>query len=271
MRTGVLTAFVAFMIVMSYSAPVSAEKLCIRTSVNRKSLRATTVSAIASICPAGYTAIADTNFFSGPKGEAGIHGSAGVQGPQGIQGPSGPKGDAGPQGPAGAKGDTGNTGPQGPAGAVTSLYDSDEALVGPVANLGCPQFVSDNQRRPIERVSVLITVDGLRYPVCASMDEFVANAEIAFASAGCTGQAYLWPHDVPTSATTLFSAGLVTASGSQRILYRPDYAAGSLSVTRRSFYNVDGQCTDVTQAETLFPAIRVSNLSEAYPAPLAVR
>jgi hypothetical protein len=256
MRTGVSTAFVAFMVVASYSAPVRAEKLCIKTSVNRKSLRTTTVSAMASICPAGYTAIADTNFFSGPKGEAGIHGAAGAQGPQG---------------PAGAKGDTGNTGPQGPAGAVTSLYDSSDALVGPVANLGCPQFFSDNQRRPIERVSVLITVDGLRYPVCASMDEFVANAEVAFASAGCTGQAYLWPHDVPASATTLISAGLVTASGSQRILYRPDYAAGSLSATRRSFYNVDGQCTDVTQTETLFPAIQVSNLSAAYPAPLEVR
>lgn len=256
MRTRVLTAFVAFMIVALYSAPASAEKLCIKTSVNRKSLKATTVSAIASTCPAGYTAIADTNFFSGPKGEAGIHGATGAQGPQGIQGPAGPKGD---------------TGPQGPAGATTSLYDSSGTLVGPVASLGCQQFFSDNQRKPIERVSVLITVDGLRYPVCASMDEFVANAEVAFASAGCTGQAYLWPHDVPASATTLFSAGLVTASGSQRILYRPDYAAGSLSVTRRSFYNVDGQCTDVTQTETLFPATQVSNLSAAYPAPLEVR
>ena len=68
MRTRVLAAFVSFMIVASYSAPASAEKLCIKTSVNRKSLRATTVSAIASICPAGYTAIADINFFSGPKG-----------------------------------------------------------------------------------------------------------------------------------------------------------------------------------------------------------
>jgi hypothetical protein len=143
--------------------------------------------------------------------------------------------------------------------------------VGPVASLGCQQFFSDNQRKPIERVSVLITVDGLRYPVCASMDEFVANADVAFASTGCTGQAYLFPYSVPSGASTLFSAGLVTAAGTQRILYRPDYVTGSLSVTRRSHYNSDGVCTDSTQTETLFPAIQVSNLSAAYPAPLEVR
>jgi hypothetical protein len=271
MRTRVLTALVACAIVASYSTPANAEKLCIKTSVNRKSLRATTVSAIASICPAGYTAIADTNFFTGPKGESGVHGAAGAQGPQGIQGPVGAKGDIGPQGPAGAKGDTGSTGPQGPAGVVTSLYDSSNSLVGSVANLGCQQFFSDNQRKPIERVSVLLTIGDLSYPVCASADEFVATADIAFASAGCTGQAYLFPYDVPPTAATLLAAGRVIAAGGQRLLFRPDYSSGSVTATRRSYYNTEGNCIDTTSTETLYLAIQVSNLTVTYPAPLEVR
>jgi hypothetical protein len=267
--------------ILSVSA-AKAEKLCLKTSVNKKTFKTTTISAIAATCPPGYTAIANTDYFvgpegkTGPQGDDGPQGAVGPQGTQGAVGPQGPQGAVGPQGvqgsqgPAGAKGDTGDTGPQGPAGVGVSLYDSSDALVGPVASAGCP-FFSVGESKPMERVSVLLTVAGRTYSVCASLDEFIANADVAFASTGCTGQAYLFPLSFPSTASTLFAPGRVTAAGSQRILYRPDYTTGSSSVTWRSSYNSEGLCTDNTSTDVLFPAIQVSNLSTAYPAPLEVR
>ena len=72
MRTKIYTALVVSVIVAGSSVSANAEKLCIKTSVNKNTLKATTVSAIASTCPAGYTAIADTAFLTGPKGETGM-------------------------------------------------------------------------------------------------------------------------------------------------------------------------------------------------------
>jgi hypothetical protein len=241
-----------------------ADKLCLKTSFNRKTFKTTTVSALAAKCPSGYTAIADTDYFVGPEGEVGPQGAVG---PQGSVGPQGPQGI---QGATGAKGDTGDTGPQGPAGSGVSLYNSSDALIGPVASVGCP-FFSVTESIPMERVSVLLTIAGRTYSVCASLDEFIANGEVAFSSTGCTGQAYLFPLSFPSTDSTIFAAGRVTAAGSQRILYRPDYATGASSVTRRSYYNSEGLCVDTTSTEVLFPAIQVSNLSTAYPAPLSVR
>jgi hypothetical protein len=226
------------------------EKLCLKTTVDKKTLKAKHQSALAEKCPSGYVAIADSDYFVGPKGDVGPTGATGAQGSAGT---------------------SGNTGPQGPAGLVLSLFDSTDVTIGPIINIGCQQFFSDNQRRPIERVSVLLTIGGRTFPICASLDEFVPTGDIAFASTGCTGQAYLFPYSVPAASSTIFSAGIVTAAGSQRILYRPDYVTGASSVTRRSYYNTDGQCTDATATESLFPAIQVSNLSTAYPAPLEAR
>ena len=230
--------------------PAVADKLCLKTTVDKKTLKAKHQSALAANCPSGYAAIADSVYFVGPKGE------------------SGPVGTTGAQGSSGA---TGSIGPQGPAGETLSLYDSSNVKVGPVMNIGCQQFFSDNQRKPIERVSVLLTLGGLTFPVCASLDEFVATTDIAFASTGCTGQAYLFPYSVPSTGSTLFTAGVVTASGSQRILYRPDYVSGTSSVARRSSYNSDGVCSDSTATENLYPAILVSNLTTTHSTPLEVR
>ncbi len=240
---------------MSFSAAsivseAFAEKLCLKTTVDKKTLKTKHQSALAEKCPSGYVAIADSDYFVGPKGDVGATGATG------------------PQGNAGA---TGSPGPQGSAGVSLSLFDSNNGTVGPIINIGCQQFFSDNQRRPFERVSVLLTNGGRTFPICASFDEFVPTADIAFASTGCSGQAYLFPSSVPATDSTLFSAGIVTAAGSQRILYRPDYVTGSASVTRRSYYNTDGLCVDATATETLFPAIQVSILSTTYPAPLEAR
>lgn len=252
MRNRFLIVFATGVITILSAPWANADKLCLKTTVNKKTLKATTVSALAAKCPSGYTAIADTDFFVGPEGDVG------------PQGAVGPQGSVGPQGVQGA------TGPQGAAGAGVSLYDSSDGLVGPVGSVGC-QFYAEPDRKPMERVSVLLTIDNRTYSVCASLDEFIATTDVAFASTGCTGQAYLFPYSVPSTTSTLFTAGRVTAAGSQRILYRPDYVTGASTITRRSHYNSDGLCTDSTATETLFPAIQVSNLSTAYPAPLEVR
>jgi hypothetical protein len=264
MGNRILIVLAAGVITILSATGATADKLCLKTTVNKKTLKITTVSAIAATCPSGYTAIANTDYFVGPEGEVGPQGAVGSQGAVGPQGPQGP------QGATGAKGDTGDTGPQGPAGAGVSLYDSSAGLVGPVGSVGC-QFYAEPDRKPMERVSVLLTIDNRTYSVCASLDEFIATTDVAFASTGCTGQAYLFPYSVPSTTPTLFTAGRVTAAGSQRILYRPDYVTGSSTITRRSHYNSDGLCIDSTATETLFPAIQVSNLSTNYPAPLEVR
>ena len=227
-----------------------ADKLCLKTTVDKKTLKAKHQSALAANCPPGYAAIADSGYFVGPKGETGLVGPTGAQGGAGV---------------------TGSSGPQGAVGEVRSLYDSSNVKVGPVINIGCQQFFSDNQRKPIERVSVLVTIGGLTFPACASLDEFVGTSDVAFANTGCTGQAYLFLYSVPSTGSTLFTAGVVTGSGSHRIVYRPDYVTGASSVTRRSVYNSEGVCSDSTATETLFPAILVANLTSTYSAPLEVR
>ena len=46
--------------ILSVSA-AKAEKLCLKTSVNKKTFKTTTISAIAATCPPGYTAIANVS------------------------------------------------------------------------------------------------------------------------------------------------------------------------------------------------------------------
>jgi hypothetical protein len=189
--------------VIFFASTARTEKLCLKTTVAKGSLKVSTTGALAAKCPRGYVAIADTKFFAGPQGEIG---------PQGPSGEKGDTGDAGPQGAAGSKGDTGQTGPQGPAGAVISLYDSNDLLVGPVANVGC-QFRVGSQvpKDPFNNSTVLATAGGMIFPLCATAAGFVVTGDLAFASPGCTGQAYLFPYYLPDSAGTLFAGGMVVA------------------------------------------------------------
>jgi len=213
----------------------SADKLCLKTTVDKKSLKTKHRSIVTSSCPAGYTELADSGTFTGP---AGTQGSAGATGP---------------------------------AGAVLKLYDSADTEISPVINVGCQQFFSDNQRKPFEWVTVLLTLENRTYPLCASTEEFVATTDVAFASPSCTGQAFLFPYAVPSSASGLFDAAHVTAAGSDRILYRPDYAAGQQLVTRHSSRNSEGTCSDSTATEMLYPAVQVLDLGGAYVGPFEVR
>ena len=52
----------------------SADKLCLQTTVNKKTLKVTQKSTVAAKCPKGYTALADTSQFQGPRGVQGARG-----------------------------------------------------------------------------------------------------------------------------------------------------------------------------------------------------
>jgi hypothetical protein len=74
--------------VCALSATANADKLCLKTTVNKKTLKVTNQSVVAAKCPTGYTVIGDTTSFVGPAGLTGSTGSAGATGPKGDRGES---------------------------------------------------------------------------------------------------------------------------------------------------------------------------------------
>ena len=60
-----------------------ADKLCLQSTVNKKTFKVTNKSVVAAKCPKGYTELADTSAFQGPSG---AQGPAGATGPQGSSG-----------------------------------------------------------------------------------------------------------------------------------------------------------------------------------------
>jgi hypothetical protein len=50
----------------------AADKLCLQSKVNKKTLKVTNKSVVAAKCPRGYTAIANTSSFQGPAGAVNI-------------------------------------------------------------------------------------------------------------------------------------------------------------------------------------------------------
>jgi hypothetical protein len=63
------------LMVVSLASSAMAQVLCLQTTVNKRTLRATHKSVVAATCPSGFTAIANASSFRGP---------AGAQGPAGI-------------------------------------------------------------------------------------------------------------------------------------------------------------------------------------------
>lgn len=57
-----------FAVLFCLAVDANADKLCLKTTVNKNTFKVTTQSAVAARCPAGYTAIADTSSFTGPPG-----------------------------------------------------------------------------------------------------------------------------------------------------------------------------------------------------------
>ena len=221
-----------------FATSAFADKLCLKTTVDKRTFKVTTQSALAASCPTGYKAIADTSFFAGATG---------------------PRGATGPQGA---------TGPRGATGAQISVYDVNDTLVGQIASHGCRHFFPSGYIAPFELATLLLTVGSNIYPVCAYQDGFIGTTDLAFSSNGCTGQAYFYAYAVPLSSATLLSSGHVAGAPNQRFLYRPYYITGFQTVTMRSSFNAEGSCTtNLNQTETLIPAISVLNLTTTYTAP----
>ena len=63
-------------VLISFSAASTAvaDKLCLQSTVNKKTFKVTNKSVVAATCPKGYTALADTSSFQGPAGATGAAG-----------------------------------------------------------------------------------------------------------------------------------------------------------------------------------------------------
>lgn len=60
------------LVLLATASTTFAQKLCLQSTVNKATLKVTNKSVVASKCPKGYTALADTSQFRGPQGPAGI-------------------------------------------------------------------------------------------------------------------------------------------------------------------------------------------------------
>jgi len=59
------------LVIAAKTNPAMAQQLCLQTTVNKRTFNVTSKSVVAAKCPKGYTAIADTSNFRGPKGDPG--------------------------------------------------------------------------------------------------------------------------------------------------------------------------------------------------------
>jgi hypothetical protein len=255
---------------VGYIECAHADLLCLKTTVNKKTLKASIDSVVAKQCPRGFTPVADTSVFSGEKGTTGVAGAQGIAGPQGMPGPQGQKGDNGDKGDKGEKGDTGSMGPQGETGPSVSVYDASDVRVGPLVGLGCAEFFS-NAGPAFYQGTVLVTVDGRTYPLCISSDKFQTGANAYFASTNCTGAPYIYDSRIPDNRDRLLPSGVVVNMGARQLLYRPDYEQGQQAFTYRSVYLDDGVC--VAQSGTTMPyrGIEVADLTAMFAGPFAAR
>jgi hypothetical protein len=264
MRIKLITLVAVLFAFNGYVADAHADLLCLKTTVNKKTLKASIDSLVAQQCPRGYTPIADTAVFAGQKGNAGVAGPQGVTGPQGIQGLQGEKG------PKGDKGDTGSMGPQGEPGPSVSVYDANDVRVGPLVGLGCAEFFS-NPGPAANQGTVLVTVDGETYPVCVASDRFQSGADAYFASTDCTGAAYIFDSRIPDYRDRLLPTGVVVNMGVRQFLYRPDYNLGQQPFTYRSIYRTDGVCMAQNGTTMPYRGIEVADLTAMFQAPFAAR
>ena len=77
------------LMVVSLASSAMADKLCLQTTVNKKTFKVTNKTVTAATCPKGYAELADTSSFQGPAGATGAQGAAGAAGATGAQGAAG--------------------------------------------------------------------------------------------------------------------------------------------------------------------------------------
>ena len=231
----------------------NAEKVCLKGNVRGKAKKVRLSTVVAESCPRGFTELLDSSSLQGPKGDTGATGATGNTGP---------------------KGDTGDTGPQGPRGEALSLYDSTGTLIGPIVDIGCrwtetSQISGDNR---FDRVTARLVVDGLPYLLCASQAGFLNILVVRYGGADCSGQAFIdASFGMPTTANTLLIPGAIGTTGGEQVLYATDYQSGAASYVRRSYSDGEEVCTNNEATETLFPAIEVLNLTNAFSAPFEIQ
>jgi predicted nucleic-acid-binding Zn-ribbon protein len=64
--------------ILCITSTAFADKLCLQSTVNKKTLKVTNKSVVAATCPKGYTELADTSRFQGPAGAQGAAGTFSV-------------------------------------------------------------------------------------------------------------------------------------------------------------------------------------------------
>lgn len=63
---------------LSLVQTAAADKLCLQSTVNKKTFKVTNKRVIAATCPKGFTELADTSSFRGPAGATGAQGPSGM-------------------------------------------------------------------------------------------------------------------------------------------------------------------------------------------------
>jgi len=233
---------------------------------------------VRSKCRGNEVRILNTDLFTGPAGPAGAtgpQGPVGATGAQGIQGETGPQGEQGIQGiqgPAGATGAQGEQGIQGPPGTAFFVYDSADNLIGPVISYGCDSGNANYRPAIFNDITVVVTIEGKRYPLCVGRGGFERFTTLYYTGANCTGSAYLnGGAMIPDTTPLLFEVGHIAVIGSDFRLFRPDYVVGQHLVNYLSKYDTDGVCRPEVSQGQGYQAIFVSNLTATYPTPYEVR
>jgi hypothetical protein len=86
MKTKIKLNVVVWIVLVAVSSPAVAEKLCLQTLVNKRTLKVTTNRVIAATCPKGFAELLDTETVKGATGPRGDKGDSGVQGQRGETG-----------------------------------------------------------------------------------------------------------------------------------------------------------------------------------------
>jgi hypothetical protein len=73
MSTKIKLSLLVTAVILCVTSTAFADKLCLQTTVNKKTFKVTNKSVVAAKCPTGYTAIADTTSFKGPAGADGAN------------------------------------------------------------------------------------------------------------------------------------------------------------------------------------------------------
>ncbi len=225
-----ISASILFALVtMAVASTAVADKVCLQTTVNKKTFKVTNKGVIAAQCPKGYTELVDTSTLQGP---AGARGPAGAQGPAGAPGRNGAKGDTGNAGSTGPKGDKGDRGP-----SAFDTIPTGTTVRGVIGGIpfqdsgGSPedswvmQSLPAPASQPIGKADIIIARTATVTAACPTLTTCFHENELTKDSSVCTGTADLptapagkvciYPYRFDRMAKVLGSNGVVRGFDSQ--------------------------------------------------------